>query len=193
MPLGIGVSGHFSHVCIEICGKILSWRMWQMQSESYRWGSRWYHSRSSLPNTNSAISAVSKTFNYGHNIKVSSTGQVDQLEDRYIGIVEAASSNLALSTTTPYPDRRKMDSVTVHPWTTMSSLRCLWPCWVSFCCRIPPWSWCSHVPSISTPIQCQRHCPDISIRTSCGTCGGRISRLDRTVERTGGRSHTVLT
>lgn len=26
-------------------------------------------------------------------------GQVDQLEDRYIGIVEAASSNLALSTT----------------------------------------------------------------------------------------------
>ena len=28
-----------------------------------------------------------------------STGQVDQLEDRYIGIVEVASSNLALSTT----------------------------------------------------------------------------------------------
>ena len=27
-----------------------------------------------------------------------STGQVDQLEDRYIGIVEVASSNLALST-----------------------------------------------------------------------------------------------
>ena len=26
-------------------------------------------------------------------------GQVDQLEDRYLGMVEAASSNLALSTT----------------------------------------------------------------------------------------------
>ena len=121
------------------------------------------------------------------------TGQLDQLEDRYIGIVEVASSNLALSTTTPYPDCWKMDSITVRPWTTMNSLRCLWPCWASFCCRIPPWSWCSHVPSISTPIQCQRHCPDISIRTSCGTCGDRISRLDRTVKRTGWRSHTVLT
>ena len=28
-------------------------------------------------------------------------GQVDQLEDRYLGMVEAASSNLALSTTSP--------------------------------------------------------------------------------------------
>ena len=105
--------------------------------------------------------------------------------DRFVRNEEAASPNLALSTTNHYPDHRKMDSVTVHRWITMSSLRCLWPCCASFCCRIPPWSWCSHVPSISTPIQCQRHCPDISIRTSCATCGGRISRLDRTVERTG--------
>lgn len=29
-------------------------------------------------------------------------GQVDQLEDRYLGMVEAASSNLALSTTFPH-------------------------------------------------------------------------------------------
>ena len=31
-------------------------------------------------------------------------GQVDQLEDRYLGMVEAASSNLALSTTVSFAD-----------------------------------------------------------------------------------------
>ena len=38
-----------------------------------------------------------------------STGQVDQLEDRYIGIVEVASSNLALSTHSFLPDTQISD------------------------------------------------------------------------------------
>lgn len=40
----------------------------------------------------------SETFNYNQSI-IGLAGQVDQLEDRYLGMVEAASSNLALSTT----------------------------------------------------------------------------------------------
>ena len=39
-----------------------------------------------------------ETFNYIEWFMGITTGQVDQLEDRYIGIVEVASSNLALST-----------------------------------------------------------------------------------------------
>ena len=57
-----------------------------------------------VPDASSEASMVSDSiekFIYEQYIKYISdfAGQVDQLEDRYLGMVEAASSNLALSTT----------------------------------------------------------------------------------------------
>ena len=64
-------------------------------------------------------------------------GQVDQLEDRYLGMVEAASSNLALSTIFLHPDFRFMDIFTVHHLRPRSSWRSRRP-WSSSSCRSEP-------------------------------------------------------